>query len=169
MVFRLSSILAYLYYTLFLLFCIVSSSAFCFFYLTIYVFFVFIVVMITRNRSDGNFVRSRKVKQKLLVSRGARLGPAMRAAGYSVAYAKNPAQFIATKAGQQLLGWIDEETVRIQKAMRRRIGRARYRDLADSLCNLQKLGRLHRGETTEAVGVSLASALKDLDKGDGGV
>ena len=115
-------------------------------------------------------IRARKVRQSVFASRqGVEMGKIMRDAGYSVAYSSHPAQFIATKAGQQLLGWIDEETVRIQKAMRRKRSSARYRDLADSLCNLQKLGRLHRGESTDNVGLSLASALRDLDKGDGGV
>ena len=147
--------------------CVISPSCFRFFYLTIYVFFAFIVVM-SRYTNGADEVRIKKVRRALVQNRGS-FGSAMRSAGYSPAYASNPGQFIATRAGQQLLGWIDEETVRIQKAMRRRIGRARYRDLADSLCNLQKLGRLHRGETTESVGVTLASALRDLDKGDGGV
>ena len=113
-------------------------------------------------------IRVARVRNGILAGHGS-LGVVMREAGYSPGYAKNPHQFIATKQGQQLLGWIDEETVRIQKVMRRKIGRARYRDLADSLCNLQKLGRLHRGESTDNVGLSLASALRDLDKGDGGV
>ena len=113
-------------------------------------------------RSD--FIRVEKVRRNLMANKGSSLGAAMRGAGYTPAYARNPQNFIATKQGQQLLSWIDEETVRIQKVMRRKIGTARYRDLADSLCNLQRLGRLHRGESTENVGLSLASALKNLDK-----
>jgi len=152
---------------------VIFPSCFRFFYLTIYVFFVFIVVIMKKRKATGrpfkaDEIRVARVRNGILAGRGS-MGVVMREAGYSPGYAKNPRQFIATKQGQQLLGWIDEETVRIQKAMRRRIGRARYRDLADSLCNLQKLGRLHRGETTESVGVTLAAALKDLDKGDGGV
>ena len=142
--------------------CVISPSCFRFFYLTIYVFFAFIVVM-SRYTNGADEVRIKKVRRALVQNRGS-FGSAMRSAGYSPAYASNPGQFIATRAGQQLLGWIDEETVRIQKAMRRKRSSARYRELGEVLCNLQKLGRLHRGETTESVGVSLASALKDLDK-----
>ena len=80
-----------------------------------------------------------KHAQKLILENNGNVSKSLREAGYSDAYAKNPQQFRLTKAGQELIAWIDKECMQIRTAMKRTRNQAKYKELADTLIGLQKL------------------------------
>jgi len=83
-------------------------------------------------------IRGKKA-QNLIIENGGNVGNAMRAAGFSDAYAKNPQKFKLTGAGQELVKWIDQECTQIRKRMRYTRNQAEYKDLAATFVNFQKL------------------------------
>ena len=90
-----------------------------------------------------------RIAQQKLVENGRSQRQALKEAGYSDAYANQPGKFRKTKAGQEVIKFINDHCKKIEKQMQKKITKARYNEASMSYERLQKLKRLMSGESTE--------------------
>ena len=92
--------------------------------------------------------RQKKAITNLLLN-GGKEGKALKDAGYRTAYARNPAKFKKTQAGQTFLKAVDKERDAALKEAKKKRKEANYRDCVYGVDTMTKLGRLERGDSTE--------------------
>lgn len=97
-----------------------------------------------------------------MVANGRSMRKVLKESGYSQAYADHPSKFRKTKAGQDLMKWIDEENAEIRKCMKKTRNKAKYKELADVHTTQEKLKLLLKGEPTDRSEISIQDFAQNL-------
>lgn len=118
-----------------------------------------------RSTNRMNFKQKKAVNE--LVANGGSIASAMRKAGYSPRTARTPKKMTETKSYKEaikpIVEQMEEERQRAIGLLKKKISKAKYRDLTDGIDKLTKNIQLLTGGKTEDFGISeLSKQLNEL-------
>lgn len=108
-------------------------------------------------------IRRTKALKLILDSKGKNKSKCLKEAGFSLAYAHNPQDFMNTTAVKKELDWLKYELEAIRERMEKTRSKAKYRELSDTYIGLSKINQLLGGNPTERLMIT-AKEREEVDQ-----